>query len=511
MKRNKILFVLMLTAAMILSAVSLVSAAEMESLTVGLPGDAKALDPQQSVDNMSFSVLKHINEPLATIDGKTKELIPVLAEKWEIIDPQTYKFYLKKGVKFHNGDEMTAEDVVFSFKRISSPKSALAGTRGKQIDQEGYQIIDKYTVIIKTTKPIGGWIESMKHPYANILCKRAVEEAGEEYFRNPVGTGPFKFKKWVKGEKIELERFDDYHGKKANFKDLTFLILPDDSSRVIALETGKVDMIYKVLPNDAARLVNSEKIKIVEVPGLILMHLFLNTQKKPMDDPRVRKAIEYAVNKEAYGQVVYQGSFVMSEGPFLPASTFIPSNAKPYPYDPAKAKELLKEAGYPNGFKAELWIANFQDRVSGATMLQSMLKEVGIEVNIQVFESGIFDGKGTDSGYDMAIRTAGMQTSRDAGQYWHILFHSSSVGGYNWAQLKDAEMDKLIETANTCIDAEARKAMLQAVWDRIDALHPDVTLTIPNEIYGARRDLEGLEDLSDGLQNYLGNLTLKQK
>lgn len=508
MKRFMILAVL--AGVMLMAAIS-PAAADIESLTVGLPADAKAIDPHQSVDNYSFAVLKHINQPLVTMDGKTKELVPILAEKWEILDDTTYKFYLRQGVKFHNGDELTAEDVVFSFKRMmNDPKSFYTKSRGKYLDPEGFQIIDKYTVIIKTNGPLPIWLSGMRHPYANILSKRAVEEAGDEYFRNPVGTGPYKFKSWQKGDKIELERFDDYHGKKGNFKNITFLIIPDASSRVIALETGKVDLIYEVPGNDAERLDASDKTKVVEAPGLILHHLFLNTTKKPMDDPRVRKAIEYAVNKEAYGQVVYQGRFSVPVGPILPASSFFPKDAKPYPYDPAKAKELLKEAGYPDGFTAELWIANFADRVSGATVLQSMLAEIGVKVNVTVYESGVFDGLGKDPGYDMAIRTVGMQTARDAGDYWNSMLHSSSVGGYNWAQLSDPQLDKLIEEANACMDPATRDGLLQAAWERIDELHPDVALSIPSELYGARKDLMGLEELGDGRQNYLGNLTLKE-
>ena len=125
-------------------------------------------------------------------DGKTKELVPVLAERWEILDPQTYKFYLKKDVKFHNGEELTAEDVVFSLKRATSNESVHAGSKGRSIDPDGLEIIDKYTVIVKTRGPVGGWLASMKHPYASIYNKKAVEAAGKNYFRNPVGTGPFK-------------------------------------------------------------------------------------------------------------------------------------------------------------------------------------------------------------------------------------------------------------------------------------------------------------------------------
>ena len=169
MKRN----VLALLALLLLSVASTGFAKGLETLTVGLPGDAKSLDPHQATDTMSFSVAKHINEPLVTVDGKTKQLVPVLAERWEIVDPQTYRFHLRKGVKFHNGDELTADDVVFSLKRAATT-SVHAGSSGKYIDPEGFQIIDKYTVIVKTRGPVGGWLESMKHPYASIFSKRAV-------------------------------------------------------------------------------------------------------------------------------------------------------------------------------------------------------------------------------------------------------------------------------------------------------------------------------------------------
>jgi peptide/nickel transport system substrate-binding protein len=497
-------------AALLAAAATGAFAAGMETFTLGLPGDAKTLDPQQAVDTMSFAVSKHINEPLVTVDGKTKELVPVLAERWEILDPQTYKFYLKKGVKFHNGEEFTAEDVVFSLKRAASPASVHAGSRGKYIDTEGFQIIDKYTVIVKTRGPVGGWLESMKHPYASIYNKKAVEEAGAEYFRNPVGTGPFKFKSWVKGERIELTAFEEYHGARPNFKNFNILVLPDDSSRVIALETGKVDMIYAVPPSDFERLNESSKVKVVKAPGLGLIYLGMNTQKKPLSDPRVRHAIDYAINKAAYDAVVYQGNSAQPAGPLVPASTFTPKNIKDHPFDPAKAKALLAEAGYPDGISVNLWISNFQDRVNGATVIQSMLAAVGIKAEIQVFESGVFDGKVKTNEQDLIISTWGMQTNRDAGQFWLSLFHSGSIGATNWTVLNDSVVDKGIDTANTTVGAAERTALFQGVWDRLEELRPMVPLSVPNELYGARKDLVGLEDLCDGRLNYLGNLSLQQ-
>ncbi|WP_352396885.1 ABC transporter substrate-binding protein [Aminobacterium colombiense] len=484
-------------------------AAVMETFTLGLPGDAKSLDPHQATDTMSFAVAKHINEPLVTVDGKTKQLVPVLAERWEVLDDHTYKFYLKKGVKFHNGEEFTAEDVVFSLTRAASPDSVHAGSKGKKIDTEGFEIIDKHTVIVRTVGPVGGWLESMKHPYASIFNKKAVEEGGADYFRNPVGTGPFKFKSWVKGERIELTAFEDYHGKKPGFKNFNIFVLPDDSSRVIALETGKVDMIYAVPPSEYQRLNESEKVRVVASPGLRLQYLGMNTDKKPLDDPRVRLAIEYAINKEAYCAVVYQNNAVQPDGPLVPASTFTPANAAPYPFDPAKAKALLAEAGYPDGLTLDFWTSNFQDRVNGATVIQSMLAQVGIKTNIQIFEAGAFNTKMNGNEHALYVSQWGMQTSRNAGDYWLTLFHAGSIGSANWARLNDPDMNALLEKVNTTVDEADRIVLLQNVWDGLNELHPIVPLAVPSELYGVRRDLVGVEDLADGQINYLGNLSLK--
>lgn len=479
-----------------------------DSIAVGIPGDAKSLDPHQATDTMSFTIAAQINEPLVTMDGKTKQLVPVLAERWDIVDPQTYKFYLKKGVKFHNGDEMTADDVMFSLKRAATT-SVHSKSWGKYIDPEGFKVIDKYTVIVKTKGPVGGFLASMKHPYASIFSKKAVENGGKEYFRNPVGTGPFMFKSWTKGEKIELTAFADYHGKKPAYKNLTFLILPDDSSRVIALETKKADMIYAVPASDYERLSKSSKLKVVNSQGLRLLFLGMNMQKKPLDDARVRLAIDYAINKEAYNQVVYQGQADIPAGPLLPAAAFDPKDAAPVPFDPAKAKALLAEAGYPNGMTLNLWVGNFQDRVNGATVIQSMLAQVGIKVNIQVFESASFNTKMAGTDHELFISQWGMQTNRDAGNYWTSIFHSSSIGTNNWALLKDSSLDANLNKTASTVDAKERDALLQKVWDRLSELHPIVPLTVPNELYGASKNLIGVENLCDGQINSLLNLSMK--
>ncbi|MBQ4490127.1 MAG: ABC transporter substrate-binding protein [Pyramidobacter sp.] len=500
-------FALALAALLALGAAA--CAADLDVLRVGMINDAKSLDPLKAVDTISFAVLKHINEPLVTVDGKTKQLVPVLAEKWEITDPLTYKFYLKKGVKFHNGEELTADDVVYSFKRAMSKESVYAKSKAKYIDPNGFEVIDRYTVVVKTVTPFGGFLESMKHPWASIFSKKAVEDAGDDYFRRPVGTGPYKFDKWIKGEKCELSAFDGYHGEKPHAKKIVFLVMSDDSSRVIALETGKADMIYSVPSSDFDRLESEGRVKAVKGTGHNIIYLGMNTQKGALADPRVRLAIDYAIDKDAYTHVVYQDKAAVLDGPLPFSSSFTPEGSKRLPCDPDKARALLKEAGYEKGLTLNLWIESNQNYINGATVLQSMLGNVGINVKIITLESGVFDDRVTTGEQDMIISTWGMQTNRDAGQFWLSLFHSHSIGSTNWSLTKDETIDKNIELGNASVDPETRRQAFQAVWDRLGELRPFVSLAVPNELYAGRKDLKGMEDFCDGRLNYLGNLTVE--
>lgn len=377
-----------------------------EEMRVGVTIDAKNFDPQNAVDTYSFSMQRQIFETLFVVDGVSRELKPMLAESYELLDDHTYKFNLRKGVKFHNGEEMTAEDVVYSFKRLTDPKRSItAKAKGIFIDPEGFEIIDKYTVIIRTNGPVGGWINSFK-PYAMIFNKKAMEEQGDDYFKHPIGTGPYKFVRWLKGEKADLEAFENYWGEKPYAKKLTFLVIPDDSSRIIALETGKVDMIYGVPPADYERVQQNDKIKVVKVRGPVLLHLAMNMASPKLKDVRVRRAIDAAIDKNAYVQVVYNGNGIPGIGPLPTASTWLPENPVKWNYDPEVAKKLLAEAGVEN-LELTLIVMNAADRINGATVLQGMLGAVGIKVNVGVYENAVVNDKVRSSpeSYDLYAAT----------------------------------------------------------------------------------------------------------
>ena len=499
--------ILLLCVSLVLALPGAALAAK-DTLRVGVGVDAKNLDPHHSTDSFSFGIIKQLYEPLFTVDSRTKKLVPVLVDKWEMLDDSTYKLFLKKDVMFHNGEELTSEDVVFTLMRIHKD-SIFSQSFGRYIDPDGFKIIDKHTLIVKTQGPNSEFLTSMKHPYASVMNKKAVTAAGREYFRKPVGTGAYKFKNWTKGESVDLERFDAYHGTPGNFAKMRFLVLPENASRLIALETGKVDMIYAVPFSDYDRLVRENKVKVVEAPGLLLLHMGMNTQSPRLKDPRVRLAIEYAVNKEAYNQVVYDGHGAVPRGSLPPAALWFPENAKAYPHDPAKARELLREAGVKD-LKLSLCTINASDRVAGATLLQAMLAEAGIQVEIQVVENAMFDERIKKGDHDLFIATVGMQTNRSPGAYWYVLFLSNAAGFTNKAFVQDEALDKDILFATSTVDDAKRLPAYQRIFDRLNELHPFVYLSHPNEIYAGSKDLEGMDELYDGKVNYLGHLRFKK-
>ena len=383
-------FVLLFVATLLLFVAATGFAKNMETFTLGLPGDAKTLDPHQAVDTLSFIVTKQINEPLVTVDGKTKQLVPVLAERWEILDPQTYKFFLKKGVKFHNGEELTAEDVVFSLKRAASKDSLYAKSKGKYIDTDGFQIIDKYTLIVKTHGPVGGWLDSMKHPYASIFSKKAVESAGAEYFRNPVGTGPFKFKSWAKGDRITLERNEEYWGKKPAFKTLVMRAIPEATNRTIELESGAIDIAYQITTNDLKRVQENPKLALMRVVDNSTTYMGLNCSKAPFDNPKVRKAVSLALDTVGIQKAVWRGVGKAPVAPIAPNILYAIKDAKPHVQDVEAAKKLLAEAGVKLPLNVQIWTNERKERIDMATIIQSQLEEVGIKAEIKVLEWGAY-------------------------------------------------------------------------------------------------------------------------
>src|SRR5690606_37102252 len=303
---------------------------------------------------------------------------------WTQLDELTYEFKLREGVKFHNGEPFKASDVKFTFERLLDPDTRADAKFLLEVIDE-VQVIDDYTVRIKTKAPFSPILAHLAHPVAAILNEKAVKEAGDAYgTRVAVGTGPFRLVSWVSQSHLILARFDDYGGEKATVSQLVIRAIPERTVRATELETGNVDIAYDLEPVDRMRLEFDPNIKLFMTESLSASYIGFNVQKPPFDDVRVRQAINYAIDVEPLVDVIYSGQAVQAFGP-LSAQVFgAHTDLESYPYDPQKARELLAEAGYPNGFRTSIWTNDNPLRIQIAEVVQQYLADVGIQADVEV-------------------------------------------------------------------------------------------------------------------------------
>ncbi|GFN36264.1 ABC transporter substrate-binding protein [Tepidimicrobium xylanilyticum] len=470
--------VLVLTVALMLTSLvgcgggNEADVTQKDELIVATAYDAKSLDPHAVNEVAASNVMVQIYNSLLALDDNG-ELVPSLAESYEQVDDITYKFTIKKGVKFHNGEEMTVDDVVFSLQRAAT-SPAVANLFG-DIDVDSFEIIDDATFSFKLKNPNTGFLYNLMHPGASVLCQKAVEEAGDNYAMNPVGTGPFKFVDWKKGDRIELERFEDYWGEKPAFKKMVIRAIPEATNRTIELESGGVDVAYEISANDIERIEENEDLQLTRLVDNQTQYLGFNNKKEPFNDVRVRQAIRYALDIPSIVETAWKGVGSVAIGPMSPNINYYNSNIKQYEYNVEKAKELLAEAGYGNGFKTKLWTNEKQERIDMATIIQSQLKEVGIEVEVEILEWGSYLEKLANGEQEMfIIGWTGQSSDPDLALYGPLSKETLGAGA-NFSFFENDRVNELLLQGRRMKDSPER----EAIYYEIQEIHAEETPWIP--------------------------------
>ena len=378
----------LLIAVLVLGAQ--VSWGETKVLKVGWLSEPKTLDPVGPSDNPSLWALHNVHDTLVRVSNDSKSIEPDLAESWETSDDNlTFTFHLRKGMKFHNGDEVTAEDVVFSLNRTRNPDECPYSSMFEPIKE--IVAADRYTVKIVLSAPYAPILADLAMFNAAIIPKKYFQEVGgtEKFGRHPMGAGPFKFEYWKPGEEIMFSKFEDYWREGLpKVDELRYIIMPDATARAIAVRGGSIDVAVYVPFNQVESLKAAPNVKVAI--DKIWRHDFvkINCGIKPFDDARVRQALNYALNKQGIIKSVLFG-FGEPAPSYMPPVVYFDRNLQPYPYNPEKAKELLKAAGYGGGFKTSiLTTAGEPMMVSIATILQQNLKDIGIDASIEKVEEG---------------------------------------------------------------------------------------------------------------------------
>lgn len=457
-------------------------------LVVAQGADAKTLDPHSTNDQPSSRVSAQIYDRLVEQDENMQPQ-PGLAEKWEQPDAQTTIFYLRKGVKFHNGEELKASDVKFTLDRmVKSPTvSHIVGA------VESTEIVDDYTIKVKTKTPFGPILNHLAHTAASILNEKAVKEGGDKYGQNPVGTGPYMMEKWTAGDSIALKVNPNYYKGTSPVPSVVFRNIPEGTNRTIGLETKEVDIAYDIEPMDKEKVKENKNLTLMEEPSLSMSYLGFNTNKKPFNDKRVRQAIAYAINVQPIIDTVYKGSGTVANSPIGPLVFGYSKEAKAYPYNIEKAKELLKEAGLENGFSFKIWTNDSPQRRDIATIIQDQLKQIGVNVTIETLEWGAYLDGTARGDHDMFI-LGWVSVTGDADYGLYALFHSSAKGSAgNRSFYSNPNVDSLLDKARASTSRDERVKLYDEIQKDIQEDLPVVTLAYTTQNVGMQKSVQNFK------------------
>jgi peptide/nickel transport system substrate-binding protein len=490
---NKKLFVLLFAVVMGVAGYLKFSANDVKAqelkknkISIAMKADPKTLDPQKSIDTMSNKSITLIYDTLLDLD-ENLNLKPNLAESWERLDDCNVVFHLKKGVKFHNGEELKAEDVKFTLERAASSPQTLY--LFKPITK--VTVIDNYTVQVTTDKPFGALLNNLAAVQGGIVSKKAVLKYGDDYVNHPVGTGQYKLKEWLPGNRIVFEGFKDAYQGASNFEELTYLTIPEVSNRMIALETGEVDVAFDIGIMDKETIENSNNLELVEVESPALLYLGFDQTNPIYQNKKLREAIAYAIDNQTFVDVVFRGSAVAGDSPLPKASPAYNGNVKKYNQDIEKAKKLLAEAGYPNGLDIELWCMDDGPRVDMCVIIQDQLKKIGINLEIKIFEFGAYVSKTALPNKELYFLS--WNSSGDGDVALYPLFHSSQHGAPgNRSFYSNKEVDKLLDKARVSVDEEERRSLYKEVQNILQEDLAIYALAYPNINLAKNKELKGL-------------------
>lgn len=432
---------------------------EKTVITVALQSDISSLDPIQAADAYSANAYGCIYESLMREDAEGN-IIPNLCESVEISDDNlVYTFHLPEGVLFHNGEELKAADVAFSLNRaLGTAVDYLVG------DIAGVEAVDDYTVNVTLKSPAGSFLSNLTTAQTGILNEKAVTDAGDSYQLSPVGTGALRFVSWTPGVSCILERYEGYRGAQCDFDELVFKTITEDTSRTIALESGEIDVAMAIPTTDLERVRENPNLKLVESTTRAFKFVGINSSKSPFNDVKVRQAVALAIDTEAITKAVKLGYAEVACSILSPnviyADTTIPKNE----YDVEKAKALLAEAGYPDGFSAVIWSDSRAEYTAVDTIVKEMLAQIGVQIEIKTLEWAAFLEACNNAEVDLYVVGWKCSTPDPDSQFFQTL-HSSMLSTWNFSQVNDPYVDELLEKARASTDpAERAKLYSDLQW-----------------------------------------------
>lgn len=497
---------LLIAAAMTFGALQPALTWAAPEVTFAISSTVDSLDPYNANSSITRSVTKSFYEGLYEFDQNLK-IKPLLAESHTVsADSMEYTFKLRKNVKFQDGTDFNADAVKFTFDRVLDKSNGLS--RWSQFNRiDKITVVDEHTVTIRLKEPFSAFITTMAHAAAMMMSPTALKKWGNKDIAfHPVGTGPFELAEWRQSEHVKVKKFDGYWRKGYPKVDgITFRFVTDNNTRASVIQTGEVQFAYPIPYEQAGLLAKSAAITVVNSPSVADTYMSLNNLEKPFNDLRVRQAINYAINKEALAKVAFAGYAKPMAG-VVPQGVAYAAKMGPWPYDPAKARALLKEAGYPTGFSTLLW-SGYNDGTATKVVqfLQQQLAQVGIKVSIEMLETG-----------QRVQRVKQVQDPKTAGIRMYYIGWASSTGEADWvlrpllatsswppafdntAYYSNSVVDKAIQDALLTTDEAKKTALYKTAQEQIWKDAPWAFLLTRNNVYAHSKKLSGVYVMPDG-------------
>ena len=474
-----------------------------DTLAIGVDRDVATLDPAMHRCRTVQAVVRNMFDGLVTRDPQMR-LVPEIAASWRRVDPLTWLFDIRPGIRFHNGDPLTAEDAAFTILRTITP-GAVGGMssprRGLLGSVNGAEALEPHLLRITTAEPYP--ILPQMLVFHEIVPRRYIEQVDDEHFaRNPVGAGPFAFVQHVRGERIVMERFDAYWGGSpeipgagpARLERLVFMPVPEVATRLACLLAGDIDIAEKVPPH-AVRLIEQEpQARLSAVTGTRTFFIALNCTRPPFDDVRVRRAVAHGLDIPRMVARILEGRAEVLAGALTPAAFGFDERLEPYPYDPQRARALLAEAGVASGLALELDAEDVDREMAEAAAAQ--LSEIGLRVRPRIWKWDVLHPLITDQQRSVVLTSWGNATL-DPTDIMLPLLVTDARG--NYMGYSNPEVDEALEASDRTFDPDQRRALFGRVQRIVREEVPAVFGWAKEEIYGVRRRVRNWEARADSM------------
>ena len=457
--------------------------ADKDTITVATMAETPSLGPYDHNATAGWLVNLLTYTSLLRLDDNLNP-VPDLAESYEAVSDTCWEFKLRQDVKFHDGTQMTAADVKASLEYAKTfAEVSLFNDSIESVD-----VVDDYTVRINTKTPDASLLFNLTQ-HANAIVPKALIDSGNDFNTNPIGTGPYVWKEWKRGDQLEFEAFADYYLGEPAIKNVIWKIIPEGSSRTIALEAGEVDMVVDVESMDVDRIKENPDLATVEYTPTNVTWLMLNNEKPGLDNQNFRHAINSAIDKESVVTVALNnlGSVCETQVPNnLPGT----SDANTDTYDLEKAKAYLEESGVDVSGMSFPIICSDDTKKRAGEVIQANLKEIGIEANIESMDLATYLSTVAEGNFVAAIGGYGMG---DTISYLNGVYHSKSINGSNKSRLNNPEIDAMIDQASATIDQAQREALTEQICAKLNEICTQAPLYQPLTLRAFNADLQGVK------------------